>query len=80
MFCSIILGEFFSIKNQDFDCVPSITGSFLMRYSFSSIDTIAPSKSSASISGNTVIRIRVIMSGLALATRKEITLGPLSPL
>ena len=40
------------------------TGSFLMRYSFSSIDTIAPSQSSASRSGNTRIRMRVIMSGL----------------
>lgn len=51
-----------------------------MRYSFSSIDTIAPSQSSVSISGNTLIRIRVIMTGLALATLNEITLGPLSPL
>lgn len=57
-----------------------IIGSLLIRYSFSSIDMIAPSVSSVLICGNTAFRIHVILSGLALSSRNEITLGQLSPL
>ena len=52
---------------------------FFTRYPYSSIDTIAPVAIKASMEGSAFKRMRVIISGLASVTRKEITLGLSSP-